>query len=451
MQPPRLNAWGGRNIAAAYGLLICVLASRLVIESNWLLPSPVGDGVLFLTASVNYCRSNFLGTDAFAIDPSGHSRMVWHGFVSPMLFGVLIPRCNTSGFFICLWLLRALTAAGILFLARLRNYSSLTAIGLAVFALAAQYQTGFRPETLAILLIVLAEIVLEFDQYVLLGAVMGTLLCTQPTVAVLHGLVMLVTRFELRKHWRRIAVGYVVAVFLLVALYPFPVRDLISGIFLQAKILVNRADGNLVSYYLLSPSLPAWGLLLFAACLFAGLRKPMLIVMLPVLWFFGPRVPPTSYNLVPTCLILLIIACAWWPSRVANLLGAGSLIVGALGLALMSMRDVLTISTYGDTYRTTRDAVNQMAARGEIIDTAPPFLALTNPSMHFTDPNFVRAATTTSSTTIVNLYAVNGRPNTPCPEDSPSPSVSLSVSNIALFNSNSGWMVYVCRRRDLKH
>jgi hypothetical protein len=435
-----INCQAGRVV---FGLLIAVLILRLVIEAVWLLPSPVADSTFFLTASVNYCRSGFLGTTAYPIDPTGHSRMVWHGFVSPMLSGVLNPGCRPAVYYLILWIVKASTAGAIFLLSRRRNYSLLTIAGLATFTLAAQSFIAFRPECLAILLIVLAELAFEARQPVLLGAIMGSLLCTQPTVAGLHGLVLLAARPALLRNWMQIGVGYVAAVAALLAIYPFPLRDLIEGILLQARHLVSRSDGGVVSYYLLSPQLPGWSLLLIAAVVVVARRAPLLLLTLPVFWFFGPRVPPTFYNLIPGCVLLLLIACGLASEFIANALAAACLIVGGIGLTFMSTRDALTIARYGDTFESTRSEVRQWQAHGANIDIAPAFLSLTNPELHITDPNAAKHAPMGRGS--IDLYAVNGRPVSPCATSQPGQRVSLTIGDRTLFNSNSGWMVYVCR------
>lgn len=436
-----INLQAGR---IAFALLIAALISRLVIEAVWLLPSPVADSTFFLTASVNYCQSGFLGTTAFPIDPTGHSRMVWHGFVSPMIFGVLNPGCHPSIFYLTLWIIKASTVGAILLLSRRRSYSLLTAAGLATFTVAAQTFIAFRPECLAILLIVLAELAFDAEQPVLMGAIMGSLLCTQPTVAGLHGLALLVARPALIRKWMQIGIGYAVAVAALLAIYPFPLRDLIEGILLQAKHLVGRNDGGVLSYYLLSPQLPGWSVLLVAAGIVVARRKPLVMLMVPVFWFFGPRVPPTFYNLIPSCVLLLLMACSWSSQLLANALGTACLIVGAMGLTFVSARDALTIASYGDTFQSTRSEVMQWEALGMTIDVAPAFLSLTNSELGITDPNAPKHAQMALGSSI-DLYAANGRPVSPCATSQPGPRVSLTVGNRTVFNSNSGWMVYVCR------
>jgi hypothetical protein len=247
----------------------------------------------------------------------------------------------------------------------------------------------------------------------------------------------------------QIGVGYAVAAGALLAAYPFPLRDLIGGILLQAKHLVSRNDGGVLSYYLLSPQLPGWSVLLVAACIVVARRRPLLTLMLPAFWFFGPRVPPTFYNLLPSCVLLLLIACSWSSQFVANVLGTASLIIGAMGLTFMTARDTLTIVSYGDTFQSTRSEVRQREALGTTIDVAPAFLSLTNPELGITDPHAPKHAQMGPDRSI-DLYAVNGRPSSPCETAQAGPRVSLTIGNRKLFKSNSGWMVYVCRAHSFR-
>jgi hypothetical protein len=430
---------------AALAVVGTVLVLRGLIEGIWLLPSPVGDSIYFLTASVNYCQSGFLGTTAFPIDPSGQSRMVWHGFVSPMLFGALNSGCSAPVFYTTLWLIKVLTAAAILLVARNRGYSFAAAVGAVMLTLAAQSCIAFRPESVAILLIVLAELAIDGKQPILLGALMGSLLCTQPTVAGLHGLVLILARPVLLRDWWKIGVGYAIAAAALLAIYPFPIADLIGGILLQAKHLVGRNDGDVASYYLSFPLLPGWSVLLIASGFVIARRRPLLLLTLPVFYFFGPRVPPTFYNLLPSCVLLLLIACSVASRRTETWLGIASCLVGTLGLALLTMRDAMTVVRYGDTFSVTRSEVRAMVADGARIAVAPAFLSLTNPELHITAP---RATGGAPGRYPVELYAVNGHPNAPCASRHAATPVSLKLWNRTLFNSNSGWTVYVCGTGD---
>ena len=426
---------------AAAAALAAVLLLRFVLDVVYLLPSPVGDSEYFLTASINLCSSGFFGTTAYPIDPSGQARMIWHGFVSPMLYSSLDAGCSARGYYLLAWGLQLLTCASVLVLARARRLPFVPAVGLAFLALAAQTTIGFRPEAVAVLLIVLAEIALQYRQYAVLGALAGTLACTQPTVAAIYALTMALLRPELLRHWLPAAGGAIAAVLLLFWIYPFPAADLFGGILLQARKLIGRGDGGLASYYLLLPSLPAWGLLLLGTAALVARQRPMLLLIAPVAWFFGPRVPPVFYNLIPLCVLLVAFCLATYPARIAGYVGMASLLVGAAGLGFVSLRDVLTVHRFGDTFPQTRTQVAELAASGAHLVHVSSIVALTNPELEITNPRRVPAPAGDSADEL-SIVAVNGAPRPPCA--AAARDVSLSLGSVRLFNSNSGWMIHVC-------
>lgn len=433
------------RLMVVFLLLAAMLALRFVAEVIYRLPSPVGDGGFFVTASINYCRGGFLGTAAYPIDPTGKDRMVWHGFVSPMLFGAASVSCSARSFYALLWALKAATLAAVGVLAQRRRYPPAAMLGLAAFVLAAQTASGFRPETLAMLLVVLAEIAICTEQPVALGVLAATLLCTQPTVAGLYGLSLLLLRPELIRRWRPIGSGALVTLAVLLALYPFPVLDLVNGIRLQAVRLIGRSDGGLGGYYVLNPYLPGWGLLLAAAASMAVRRRPVWLLLVPAMWFFGPRVPPVYYNLVPLAVVLLAFALESVPPAAAARLGLAAVAVGALGLGFATTRDLLTAHSYGNTFEATSARVAALAHAGHRFAAVAPMIALTNPDLRLMDPTAATAHSNVVHGTAADLYAVNGTPRPPCPvqptDDQP---VSLSIGGRRVFNSNSGWMIYVC-------
>lgn len=427
-------------VAAA--ALVAVLLLRFVLEVVYLLPSPVGDSEFFLTSSVNLCSNGFFGTSAYPIDPSGQARYVWHGFVSPMLYSALDVGCSARGYYLVAWVLQLLTCASVMLFARVRGMSLVPAVGMAFLVLAAQTTIGFRPEAVAVLLIILAEIAIQFRQYAALGALAGTLACTQPTVAAIYAVAMVLLRPELLRQWLPAAAGAIAAVLLLLWIYPFPPADLLAGILLQAKKLVGRDDGSVVSYYLLLPSLPAWGLLLLGVVTLAARQRPLLLLLAPLVWFFGPRVPPVYYNLIPLCVLLVAFCLATASVRIAGYVGMASLLVGATGLGFVSLRDGLTVQRFGDTFSQTRSQVAALVAGGANLAEVSSIVALTNPELEITNPRRAPPPVVVGGDH-VSIAAVNGMPRAPCaatPRD-----VSLYLGTIKLFKSNSGWMIHVCR------
>ncbi|MEJ0086743.1 MAG: hypothetical protein WDO72_13735 [Pseudomonadota bacterium] len=431
------------RVVTAATALAAVLLLRFVLDVVFLLPSPVGDSEFFLTASVNLCSDGFFGTTVYPIDPTGQARMIWHGFVSPMLYSTLNTGCSARGYYLVAWGIQLLTCASVLLLlARARGLSFVPAVGMAFLTLAAQVAIGFRPEALAVLLIVLAEIALQYRQYAVFGAIAGILACTQPTVAAIYAVSMLLLRPELLRQWLPAAGGGIAAVLLLFWIYPFPAADLLTGILLQGKKLIGRGDGSLVSYYLLQPSLPAWGLLLLGTAALAARKRPMLLLITPLVWFLGPRVPPVFYNLIPLCILLVAFCLATYSARIAGYLGMACLLVGATGLGFVSLRDVLTAQRFGDTFAQTRAQVAALVAGGTHLAHVSSIVALTNPELAITNPRRVPAPAGTGGAE-VSIVAVNGAPRAPCAVGTRD--VSLGLGTVKLFNSNSGWMIYVCR------
>jgi hypothetical protein len=318
-------------------------------------------------------------------------------------------------------------------------------LGVAVFAMAVQTSIGFRPETLAILLVILIELAGESESFITLGALAGTLLCTQPTVAGIYGASALIMRPELISRSMPVGVGVLCMVVALISLYPFPVLDLIGGISLQAHRLLGRNDGSVGDYYLWLPSLPVWSVLLLVAGALTARTKPLILLLLPVLWFFGPRVPPVYYNLLPTCLFLLIVQISWARPKIAAGLAGAALLIGVLGFGFLTFRDLMTIRQYGDTFGATRLRVAQLAAAETRFASLTPFLALTNPELRSTDPTAKSRSPISAAGLAVDIIAVNGSPNSPCPAiDSNPKAVSLTFGGRTFFHSNSGWMIYVC-------
>jgi hypothetical protein len=119
--------------------------------------------------------------------------------------------------------------------------------------------------------------------------------------------------------------------------------------------------------------------------------------------------------------------------------------VGALGLGLVSTRDLLTAYRYGDTFDATSVRVAGLALDGRTFDSVPPMLGLTNPELRLMEPPAPPGSISASAPTGLHIFAVNGMPRSPCPATSPTETpVSLSIGQKILFHSNSGWMIYVC-------
>jgi hypothetical protein len=248
----------GVGVAVLAGIALLAVF-RLGLYGFWQLPAPQGDGVLFASVAQYHCSNGQFGTPIFPLDPSGSYRYVWHGIGWPWLLSLLNPQCSISGGFMALTLvmLSTLGLVGWGFGGRHRVGAFL----LAVVVLALQAKLGFRPETLAIMLVLLAHALRSRADPWIAAGVLSLLAWVQPTVAVLAAAHAVLTLQG--PEWRRLARGLplglpalVVMHALIVLAYPFPIADLMQGLGLQGRQFAQRDDGSLFVYFVRSDLFP---------------------------------------------------------------------------------------------------------------------------------------------------------------------------------------------------
>ena len=434
----------------ALALSAVALAARAVLEIGFKLPAPVGDSIVFLDPAANLCSRDFFGTSLIEFDPAGLDRYVWHGFVAPWLVATLNPTCSTSGFFAVGFAFKVLGLALSYFLARsygLPRWQSLAA-GLLTFA--TQSKLGFRPELVALPVILAVELAIRRERWSGAGALFGVLLWTQPTTFALYGLILLLVRP--RSLWAALGAwpiaAFVASVLTLGWLYPFPLRDLMHGVMAQGAKLAGRTDGDLVEYYVVTHFLPAWSLLLVAALLLLVRTHPAALIALPALWWFGPRLPPTSYNLqvLLPCVVLLAASSVGRSGRF--FLAIASMVVAVAGLAQSTLRDLATVVSAGDTYTTARDIyVRDLRDSGVEIVQPPIYSGLWLADLGSATPDERQAHSDAARTRAMVTYShMAGRPRSPCPHQSPN-ARPFEVVGHTIFNSTSGWQTYRCEER----
>ncbi|MGV3499172.1 MAG: hypothetical protein ACO1OR_10135 [Hydrogenophaga sp.] len=276
----------GVGVAVLAGIALLAVF-RLGLYGFWQLPAPQGDGVLFASVAQYHCSNGQFGTPIFPLDPSGSYRYVWHGIGWPWLLSLLNPQCSISGGFMALTLvmLSTLGLVGWGFGGRHRVGAFL----LAVVVLALQAKLGFRPETLAIMLVLLAHALRSRADPWIAAGVLSLLAWVQPTVAVLAAAHAVLTLQG--PEWRRLARGLplglpalVVMHALIVLAYPFPIADLMQGLGLQGRQFAQRDDGSLFVYFVRSDFFPLLGLAMCAALSLSAWRRPVLLLLLPALF-----------------------------------------------------------------------------------------------------------------------------------------------------------------------
>ncbi|NIN26372.1 MAG: hypothetical protein GTO19_08370 [Hydrogenophaga sp.] len=340
------------TLALALALAATLMAARLLLYLALQLPAPVGDGVLFASVAQYHCGTGRFETPIFPLDPTGAYRYIWHGIGWPWLLSLLNPTCSIEGSFVA-WSLVMTGTAALAWWALARTHGRLVCAAFALVVFALQAKLMFRPEVLAIALVVAAEALRARERLWSWAWLLSLLAWVQPTVfliAAAHAALTL-DRAGWRTLWRGAIPGLGMALALhgaIAALYPFPLADLLRGLSLQGQSFAARDDGSLFIYYLRSDFFPALGVAMLAAFALAAWRRPALLLLLPLIVYFGLRVPPAFYNLVPLFVVLLmgLLRSEGAPARNsahrhALTVLALTAVLGALGLAQSVARDGL--------------------------------------------------------------------------------------------------------------
>jgi|GEM_PF-4985945 len=250
---------------------ICWLAFRNITTAAGF-PLLGADARVFLPQALAYAQSgelvNHVWRPAASLDPTGGQRMVYHGFLYPMIIGSLIGRPSGENLAILLATIQTLAALALPLLLldlRRRLGAPLTA-GAWLWALAfgiagAVYSYGSpgRPEPLVALLIMVAVVAgwrLPVRWRVRgAGLLLGVIAALDPLVGVLAALATLGVSawvMPLRGFLAAavIAGGYAMAcfAFLIALIYPYPWEDWVLGTLRMGKVaMVNsQTSGSLV-------------------------------------------------------------------------------------------------------------------------------------------------------------------------------------------------------------
>ncbi len=448
--------------AVLFALAAGVLVPRFFLYLSLQFPAPTGDGVLFASVSVFHCATGTFETPLYPLDPAGLYRYIWHGIGQPALVSWLNPDCSNAGNFFAL-------AAIIMTTLLIAAWSVRGRAGLAgslLFALvvaAVQVKQGFRPETLAVLLALGSEILRSRGYRGGWVACASLLAWTHPTAFVIHSVYVALSLNGL--DWKDLAVTArtwllpVVALqLLLVVLYPFPVRDLINGLAAQGAQFADRSDGDLFSYFIRSDFLPLFGLSFILVYVLAVVRKRWLLGLAPLIWFYGFRVPPAYYNILPLYVVLLYGllvqihgSLEQQRSRLAiNMQGFVTMVAGLLawiGLLQGDLRDVYSYIRYRGTLDSAVAQYQALRADNRIACEVPPYFTLFLESSSFV-PSYVATLKECSDSTPagrVDLLAATqvgqALPRegcTPWPIDAGDSALGL------VFRRDSGYSFHLC-------
>ena len=440
-----------------------LLLTRLLLGLLIQYPAPDGDSVLFASVAHYHCGTGRFETPIFPLDPAGGIRYVWHGIGHPALLSWLSPTCDVAGLYLAQTLI-LLAAGALAWLTVAPRRGQLLAVLFALVVMTLLAKQGFRPETSATVLALLAEWMRARQRSTAWALAVGLQAWVQPTTFILYLAWVLASAdaAELRRLLRQAPVWLPSSLLLqagLWLLYPFPLHDLLQGLSQQGQSFAQRSDGSFFLYLIRSDFFPLFGLLFAAAFAQVAAWRPRVVLLLPLLWFYGWRVPPTYYNLVPVFAWLLLALLLREEAGTAGTSDTdrrpvATVLAGALlatgGLSQSALRDVNSWLQYGTTQTVARAQWQSLRSQGLVACAVPAHFTLMLPADAFERSHTPRLlacglAPEWQRRDLVSSVAMKNRPDAGACTQWPQRHGLPGVDKV--FRSDSGYGFHVCPAR----
>lgn len=441
------------HFALLVGLLAIAFAARFYFATQ-LLPAPVGDSVAYLEPIYNYCHGNQLTSYLWVgnVDPTGEHRFIWQGPLPPIVYRLLAKGCSLRLLFELRCALFLIIPLALIVLVRRGLLSAGAWFCLSIFCLAAVERGQFRPEYFCMIFVVLAYVVRVSAGIFLEGICWGCLFLSSPVSGGLYGVARAADSGPagLRELPYFLA-GAIPAMVLIFLLYPYHFGDWLIGMKLQALLINGRSDGDIYTYYIRSDFLPLWGFSLgfiILVSIFSNLRY---LLLLPFVWYFGIRVPPTSYNVLTTVTLVFLQTYPLVSRRLRGLAVASLLVPGLLGLIQITARDGVSMLYYPDSFNRTQSTIASLIASGADIKGAPFFTFFSNPELYDLSgkgfPAIVapRQKGGTSQPERILIAQESGSGGAACPQGTTSITPQRQRPWWLVFRTSSSWAINLCK------
>lgn len=295
----------------AFTLLLLTLI-RILIYSEWQFPAPVSDNPFFSSVSINKCANGEFQSYLFPIDWTGQGRYIWHGILQPYLVNILNINCSNTGQYVSISIISIITVITIFIFARKAGIVVYYALTICAVALALQFKQQFRPETLAILICIVAEFSLQLRKNRLFVFSLTLLAWTHPLPTLIYTF-FTVLRLD-KEQISAIKSQFISLIFIFITtniaiylLYPFPIADLIRGILLQGKFFSNRWEfSDIFEYLIRSDFFPLVIVYYGFVAIGSAYINWKTIFIVPVMWWVSLRTPSAYYNIAPLSIAMLV-------------------------------------------------------------------------------------------------------------------------------------------------
>lgn len=454
-------------------ITVALVSLRLGIYVVLQFPAPVGDGLLFASVSHYHCAEGIFKTPIFPWADS--PRYIWHGIAQPALLSLLSYECTIAGVYTALAILMAATAVICMYCNTIFKNKLLTAVfTISTFAL--QAKLDFRPETLAIILVIISEIFIH-RKSALFALAFTPIAWTQPSSFIVYAAWLLVFHkdFIFRRDsnfYLQVVVIVVVINSTFLVLYPFPIADHINALWNHGHATGGRIIGSdpldradLQGYLLISHFYPLFGVIFFALSVTLLLEYSLVICLFLPVWWSLIQAPLQYYLYTPFFVAMLfqvavnhrqlISVDSHLFFRKARYLFTNSTIVlvylcATSGLLQGIARDSISFYKFRSTPQSSVVAFENLVLSGKTICDIPPFFTFFLSSDKF-EKSFTGELRGCRETTpkMINLYQSSGRSYVGRLYSSTSIcTLSHEEKDIpyigTLFNSDSGYSFIIC-------
>jgi len=438
--------------------LFIIFVAIFFLEFLYFLPSPTGDDLWFLKLSFNICRDNlFVSTDHSVFKVNAEA-LPWttHGWFNQYLMAKLNFNCSLKGIFIFSFFVKIFSSILIYLILKDKKLKFIYTFILILLTLSIQLKLQFRPESFSIFLYLLLIYIFFRNYFFIFGILLAVIFFTQPIICFFICLFGSIIYFnQLIINYNKILLGIFLSSSLLIYIYPYSFFDFLNGLWHHKSALEGSytlLDGginqvylkNLVTYFIKTTFLPFFGILFLYSYFFLIFKQRLLIFTIPFIFFFGPNTPMANYYLIcltPLLLILLtkLTNSKSFNSKKTSYLFSLTLIVSILGLSQYFLRNISTVFYYSEELDKTKKFLLTNKNKIEIypgfsfmLDKSLKFVSLGNKNKEKIDSN-------------LKIYSINGYRNR-CIENInyKNKSQEIKIFSKKIFNSNSGYGIWVC-------
>ena len=448
-------------ILYSYFFLLLSYVAIFILEVIYFLPSATGDDLWFLKVSFNICRDNSFvvtNTDIYK-HGSEQSKYTTHGWFSLYLQAKLNFNCSLRGLFLFSFFIKLITSLFLLLYLNTIKINKIFSIAIILTTLLIQLKLQFRLEPFIILLYSMLFYYFEKKNYLKSGFLISLIFFSQPTLFVIIGLFGFLIYFvEIKKNLLFLLTGFLFGSFLLLYIYPYTFNEYLLGLWEHRGALSNSQtllDGgpnesyfrNVFRYYILVPFYPFSGILILILIFLLIKSKPILALLLPILFFFGPNAPSSNYvliSLIPFFIIIYfkISVTKSGSKKLENILFTTILLISLAGFTQYFSRNILTVFNYSNQFYKTKEF---LLTNINDIEKFPGFAFMLDEKFKFISMG--------DSTKHLNTYryktkSVNGSIN-PCPNSKYNKLKNhhLTLFSYKIYNSNSGYGIWICESK----